>query len=165
MRTGSETLLFSLQICGFAICGLIQQGNWRTYVLRINNYKFADCGFSICGLAHFRNLRFAKAEWAQEIADLQFADQEKKLAWPLLNECWTVRKHSRIVLVGSHWHELLLYVKTYFTFSTYTRLCVGNSWWKLGEGGYWEGWFLPPPPPQHIIEKLFIQYLGNILCI
>ncbi len=35
--SGSETQDFSLQICGFAICGLGHRGN-----LRIIHYKFAD---------------------------------------------------------------------------------------------------------------------------
>jgi hypothetical protein len=142
MRTGSETLLFFLQICGFAICGLIHQGNLRTCVLRINNYKFADCEYSICGLAHFRNLRFAKAEWAQEIADLQFADPGKKT-------CMTTTKLMLNVMKTQQncfgFKSLILAKKAQFKFSKYTRLCAGNSWRKL-----------------HIIEKIFIRYLGNI---
>ncbi len=48
----SETLLLSLQICGFAICGLGHEGNFR-----INHYKFTDLRFAdghipeICELA------------------------------------------------------------------------------------------------------------------
>jgi hypothetical protein len=48
---------FSLQICGFAICGLGYQGNLRICDLRINHYKFVDLRFAewhiseLCGLA------------------------------------------------------------------------------------------------------------------
>jgi hypothetical protein len=56
--SGSETMLLSLQICGFAIFGLGHQANLRICDLRINHYKFADlrlanwhtseiCGFVI----------------------------------------------------------------------------------------------------------------------
>jgi hypothetical protein len=38
----SETLSLSLQICGFAICGLGHQGHLRICKLRTNHYKFAD---------------------------------------------------------------------------------------------------------------------------
>ncbi len=44
--SAAETLLFSLQICGFPICGLEHQGNLRICDLRINNYKFADLRFA-----------------------------------------------------------------------------------------------------------------------
>ncbi len=40
--SGSETLFFSLQICGFAICGLGHHRNLRTCDLRIKHNKIAD---------------------------------------------------------------------------------------------------------------------------
>jgi hypothetical protein len=55
--SGSETLFFSMQICGFAICGQGQQGNVQICDLRSNHYKFTDLRFAdwhtseICGLA------------------------------------------------------------------------------------------------------------------
>jgi hypothetical protein len=44
-ESGSETLPFSLQICGFAICGLRHQGNLQICDLRINRNKLADLQF------------------------------------------------------------------------------------------------------------------------
>jgi hypothetical protein len=43
--SGSAILLFSLQVCGFAICGLRHQGNLQICDLRINRNKFADLRF------------------------------------------------------------------------------------------------------------------------
>jgi len=40
--------------------------------------------FAICGLAHLRNLWMAIAEWAQEFANLRFADKQKDLRAHLL---------------------------------------------------------------------------------
>jgi hypothetical protein len=56
-RSGSETLLFFLQICGFAICGQGHLGNMRICDLQINYSKFEDLRFAdwhtseICGFA------------------------------------------------------------------------------------------------------------------
>jgi hypothetical protein len=80
MRIWIRTLLFSLQICGFTICGLGRQEYLRICDLRMNHYNFEDllfadgtpqkfadlrfadeslriCGCEICGLATLRNLR------------------------------------------------------------------------------------------------------------
>ncbi len=68
--SGSETLLFSLQIRG-----LTHQGN-----LRINHYKFADLRNAdrhiseICG--------FVIAECAHKYADLPFTELQKKICVP-----------------------------------------------------------------------------------
>ena len=63
-----ETLLFTLQICGYVIGRLGHQ-----FVdLQINHYKIEDLQFAdrhsseICG--------FAIAEWAKVFADFWFAD-------------------------------------------------------------------------------------------
>jgi hypothetical protein len=45
-RSRSQTLHFSLQICGFTICGLGSQGNLRICDLWIAYYKFADLQFA-----------------------------------------------------------------------------------------------------------------------
>ncbi len=78
MRIWIRTLLFSFQICGFAICGLGRQEYLRMCDFRMDHYKFEDllfgdgtpqkfadlrfadeslriCGCGICGLAHLRN--------------------------------------------------------------------------------------------------------------
>jgi hypothetical protein len=55
-------------ICGFAVCGF----NIRSW-----GFNVRSCGFSMCGLAHLRNLQIARTEWAQEFADLGFADFKK----------------------------------------------------------------------------------------
>ncbi len=52
----SETLAFSLQICGFAICGLGHQGNLRICDLG-KNHKFADSRFWTGALKKFADLR------------------------------------------------------------------------------------------------------------
>jgi hypothetical protein len=43
------------------------------------------CGFAICGLAHLKIWGFAIADWAQELADLQFSELQKKFACPPLH--------------------------------------------------------------------------------
>jgi hypothetical protein len=51
---GSETLLFSLQICRFAICGLAHLRNLLACDCEMSP---RICEFAIFGLAHLRNLR------------------------------------------------------------------------------------------------------------
>jgi hypothetical protein len=65
-QCGSEsgTLLLSLQICGFAICGLGHQGN-----LGINHYKFADLLF-----AEGTSQKFADLQLRNEPTNLRICD-------------------------------------------------------------------------------------------
>ncbi len=90
----SETLLFSLKICGFVICGLWHQGN-----LRINYFKFADlrfadwhhpsfCGFSICGLI-ITNLRICDLRIG---TPQKFTDLRLRIAPKNMRICWTNKK-------------------------------------------------------------------------
>jgi hypothetical protein len=62
-RSGSETLLFSLQIWGFAICRLSHRGNLRICDLRINHYK-------CWGPAHSLNLRICDCGISPKFAGL-----------------------------------------------------------------------------------------------
>jgi hypothetical protein len=55
--SGSETLPLSLQICGFAICGLGHQGNLRICDLLIIHYKFANLRFADWHTSEICNLR------------------------------------------------------------------------------------------------------------
>ncbi len=75
LRSGSETLLFSLQICGLghegnlriAICGLI---------IKI------IFGFAICGPSHLRNLRICDCGMSPRICGFAICGIRKKICVP-----------------------------------------------------------------------------------
>ncbi len=77
-ESGSETLLFSLQIYGSTNCGLGHRGNLRICDLRINQYKFA-----ICWLAHLRNVRICDCGINPRICGFATCGLTKKLSPPL----------------------------------------------------------------------------------
>ncbi len=60
--SGSETQLFSLQICGFAIWELGYQGNLRVWDLQNEPKNSRLCGFAICGLTPLTNTIYQQLE-------------------------------------------------------------------------------------------------------
>ncbi len=115
--------------------------NLRICDLQVNHYKFVK--FAICDMRTGTLQKFADLRLLNEPKNLR--TNKKKFACPLLNECWTLWKHSRIVLVVSHWYELLLYLKK----QTLNFPSIQGFAWVTADGSWVRGDIgkVDPPPP------------------
>jgi len=86
----SETLPYSLQICGFAICGLVHKGNLWICDLRLNHNKFADMGLRTGSPHKLADLRLRNEPKSLRIYDLWINKKiglfQANLAWEFLND-------------------------------------------------------------------------------
>jgi hypothetical protein len=80
--SGSETQLFSLQICGIAIFGLGNPGNLRVWDLQSEPKNSRICGFSICGLTLWQILYTSSWSWQKLAAEQPLLEQSVQPTLP-----------------------------------------------------------------------------------